>query len=322
MMTPDIKATIIVAAWCAQDVLARSVQSALSQTGVSLEVIVVDDASPDDTVQVAQGLMQRDARVRLVALDTNGGPAAARNAGIDAARGEWIVVLDSDDVMRADRLAQMITFAEAQGADCVYDDLQPVDETGRALGDSFLAARGIQRPEPWSLETFLAGCRARPGQAALGYLKPVLRRAFLQETGIRYDETLRNGEDFHLIAELLAQGGHLWFLPEPGYFYTRRAGSISRRLDPDHARALACADAAFSRRHATTLSPKARRLLRQRRRNLADLRVAEQAIHALKGRRLLQATRALLGRPSAVIRMIRQIQGGRVRRRAAASVTA
>lgn len=317
MTSPEVKATIIVAAWCAEDMLARSVSSALAQVIGSLEVIVVDDASPDGTARAAEELARRDPRVRVRRLDRNGGPAAARNAAIEAARGEWIAVLDSDDQMRPGRLARMIAFAERAGADCVYDDVLPVDPEGRALGPSHLAALAIDAPQKWSLERFLAGCGARPGQPALGYLKPVLRRSFLMQSGLRYDETLRNGEDFHLVAELLAIGGRLWFLPEAGYLYTHRDGSVSRRLDPAHAQALSRADKAFCLRHADTLSAEARRLLRGRRRRLADLAAAEAAIQAVKRRRLLHALVTLAQRPSAVIRLVRQIHGGIMRRMAA-----
>ncbi|MEI4234249.1 glycosyltransferase family 2 protein [Roseovarius sp. D22-M7] len=317
MTSHKVKATVIVAAWCAEDMLARSVRSALAQEIRSLEVIVVDDASPDGTARIARDLMREDPRVRVLGLDRNGGPAAARNAAIEAARGDWLVILDSDDQMRPDRLSRMIALAERVGADCVYDDLQPVDPEGRPLGPSHLAGLNIAAPQRWSLERFLAGCGARPGQAALGYLKPVLRRSFLMRHGLRYDPDLRNGEDFHLIAELLAIGGILWFLPEPGYLYTLRPGSVSRRLDPGHARALSRADTAFRRRHAETLGREARRLMRIRRRNLSDLAAAESAVLAIKARKPFRAMVTLLLRPSAAIRLIRQIRDGRARRKAA-----
>ena len=317
MTTREVKATVIVAAWRAEDTLARSVHSALAQETCPLEVIVVDDASPDGTARIARDLMREDPRVRVLGLERNGGPAAARNAAIEAARGDWLVILDSDDQMRPDRLSRMIAFAERAGADCVYDDLQPVDPDGRALGPSHLADLHIAAPQRWSLERFLAGCRARPGQPALGYLKPVLRRSFLMRHGVRYDPDLRNGEDFHLVAEVLALGGVLWFLPEPGYLYTRREGSVSRRLDPAHARALSRADTAFRSRHAETLGREARRLMRIRRRNLSDLAAAESAVLAIKARKPFRALVTLLLRPSAVIRLVRQIREGRARRKAA-----
>lgn len=307
MPGPPKQATIIIAAWCAADFLERSVRSALAQEGVEVDVVIVDDASPDNTVAMAQELANSDQRVRVLARDENGGPAAARNAGIEIAKGEWIAVLDSDDKMRPGRLSDMIALAEETGADCVFDDLQAVDENGRALGQSHLAARGLDRPERWTLEHFLAGCLARPGVPALGYLKPVLRRDFLLTTDVRYDETLRNGEDFHLVAECLARGGALWVLPKVGYLYTQRSGSISRRLDPAHARALEEADDRFCGRHKHSLSVEARQLMQIRRRNLATLAAVEIAITAARTRRYRQAAKTLLSHPRAAVRVARQV---------------
>lgn len=313
-MSRDVKATIITAAWNSADVLARSLHSALAQTDVSLEVIVADDASTDRTPEVVRSIMAEDPRVRLVQLDRNGGPSAARNAAIEAAKGDWLAVMDSDDLMQPGRLAQMIALGEEVRADCVVDDLQPVDEKGNVLGPSHLAGLMVKDPQHWSLETFLSGCTARPRQAALGYLKPVLRRDFVMQSKLRYDLTLRNGEDFHLVAELLARGGAMWFTPTVGYLYTRRGGSVSARLNPVHARALAAADEAFAERHAETLSPEARKQLQIRRRNLANLTTAEAALMAVKQRRYLDAIYDLVQNPVAITRVFRQLGDGLARR--------
>lgn len=309
-----IEATVIVAAWRAETQLARSVGSALAQEDVALEVIVVDDASPDGTLAVAEGLARQDPRVRVLRQAVNAGPAAARNAGIDAAKGAWLAVLDADDAMVPDRLARMIALGESHGADAVYDDLQPVDEAGARIGGPYLGGPEAPPAGLWDLGTFLAGCSGRAGRPSLGYLKPVLRADFLRREGLRYDESLRNGEDFHLMAELLARGGTLWFTPEPGYDYTTRAGSISSRLDPDHARALAVADAAFLRRHGAAIAPEAAEMLRVRGIRLADLAAAEAAIAALRAGRPLGAVKPLLDRPRAMGRLVRQL-GAAARRR-------
>lgn len=303
-MTNDkVVATVIIAAWCAEAWLAKSVRGALAQNVSGLEVIVVDDASTDGTWRVARGLATADSRVRTVSLDRNGGPARARNVAIEMARGEWIAVLDSDDDMRPGRLHSLIGTAERLKADCIYDDLVPVAPDGRLLGASHLADMGIHEPEQWTLERFLSGCRARPGQPALGYLKPVIRRRFLDRTGLRYDQSLHNGEDFHLVAELLAQGGNLWFVPEAGYFYTQRDASVSRRLDPTHGRALMVADQSFRKRHADSLTPEVKRILRERTRNLADMLAMEVAARDMRSGRLGHAAVTLSMRPAAAVRL-------------------
>lgn len=301
-----VDATIIIAAWCASTTLPRAVHSALAQNDVDLEVIVVDDASPDDTFAQIQALASQDARVRPLCLPTNGGPSAARNAGLAAAQGRWVAILDADDAFTPTRLARLIALAEAKGADAIFDDFQPVEADGQPIGPTHLSPCGLTEPEPWDLEHFLAGCQAEPGHPSLGYLKPVLRLDFLRQAQIRYDETLRNGEDFHLIAALLAAGGKLWCSPEPGYLYTVARGSISNRLDPDHARMLGRADDAFLSRNRAQMSARAVDLMRRRMRRLRDLGTAETVLQSLRSGHPAMAAKALMRRPRAIGRLVLQ----------------
>lgn len=309
-----VDATIIIAAWCAEASLAHAVGSALAQKGVSLEVVVVDDASPDGTFELAKALAAQDGRIRVLRQPRNGGPAAARNAGIDAGQGRWVAVLDADDAMVPGRLASMIALAESVGADAIYDDFQPVDGAGKAVGPTHLAPIALAEPACWDLETFLAGCQAERGKPGFGYLKPLIKKEFINLSGVRYDESLRNGEDFHLIAALLAAGGSLWVSPDAGYLYTRAQGTISSRLDPDHAQALGRADAAFLERHARTLSPEARRLMLRHMRRFLDFGASEAVLQSLRAGRPATAVAALLRRPQATGRLLRQILEASARR--------
>src|SRR4051812_4115270 len=103
--------SVIMPAYNAAGFISRAIDSALEQEGVALEVVVADDASRDDTLAVIRAWGERDGRVRCVGLDVNGGPARARNAAIEAARGEWIAVLDADDAILPGRLAHMLDAA-------------------------------------------------------------------------------------------------------------------------------------------------------------------------------------------------------------------
>src|SRR5699024_3118008 len=91
--TPTL--TVIVPAFNASDFIDRCLKSILSQSGVSLEVIVVDDGSTDDTVAKAEK-HSHGAQPVTVLTGTNEGPARARNRGIDAARGKYITFADAD----------------------------------------------------------------------------------------------------------------------------------------------------------------------------------------------------------------------------------
>jgi hypothetical protein len=89
----------------------RAIRSALAQTVADLEVLVVDDASSDDTPAAVAAI--RDPRLRLLRRARQGGPAAARNDGLRDARGRWVAFLDSDDEWLPDKLARQLARAAA-----------------------------------------------------------------------------------------------------------------------------------------------------------------------------------------------------------------
>ncbi len=311
---PDV--SILIAAFQAEAYLVRSIENALMQDGVTVEVIVVDDASTDDTYGVARAMADRDGRVTALRLPENAGPAGARNAALAQARGTWVAVLDADDRMVPRRLQRMIALAEKVGADgdgvdIVLGNLAEVDETGQPLADEPFIT-DPDAPVRLTAERFLAGNLRAVGGHNLGYLKPLVRRAFLEREGISYDSDLRNGEDFHLVLCCLLSGAEVWFSPDPDYLYTRRKGSVSAASAIDHLNALIRAEMDLLVHPA--LTPELRELLDRRRRGLIDLRTTETVLQALKARRIGRARAALAARPRATALVLRQLSEGLWRR--------
>ena len=97
-MAKDPRFSVIIPTYGRPQYLGEAIDSALAQTVEDLEVVVVDDAGPEEPEGPG------DPRVRVLRRDANGGPAAARNTGIEAARGQYLVFCDDDDVMTLDRL--------------------------------------------------------------------------------------------------------------------------------------------------------------------------------------------------------------------------
>lgn len=93
--------SVVIPAFNAEGTIARALQSCIDQTLSPVEIIVVDDASRDQTIRIAEGFGER---VRVIRLPENKGVAFARNAGWDAATGDYIAFLDSDDEWYADKL--------------------------------------------------------------------------------------------------------------------------------------------------------------------------------------------------------------------------
>jgi glycosyltransferase involved in cell wall biosynthesis len=112
-----------------------AIESCLSQTYERMEVIVVDDASPDDCAAIAQRYAASDDRVRVIERADNGGVSEAFNTGFDASRGQYLTRLAQDDVFREDATECMVSFLEAHpGVALTYCDFQVIDDRGNVIG--------------------------------------------------------------------------------------------------------------------------------------------------------------------------------------------
>ncbi len=241
--------SVLIAAYNAAAFLERAVQSALIQSRAPLEVIIVDDASTDDTVAVIGKLMARDARIRLVTLKENGGPAAARNAGLAEVRGEWVAILDADDAFVSGRLETLLRYALLPvHADVIVDNFCYYNALTGVTGPPVLAiGSGVSQV---SFAEFLAHARPFTGEVDWGLLKPLFRTEFLREHQLRYPVESRHGEDFLLLAHAFLCGACYLLVKEPGYLYTGRSSNLSRsRLDYH---------AMYRHTHALLLDPRVR----------------------------------------------------------------
>ncbi|MBB5721269.1 succinoglycan biosynthesis protein ExoO [Loktanella ponticola] len=297
-MTAQPSVSVIIAAYNAAPFIHRAVASALAQTDVALEILVVDDASSDDTLEVLERLAQSDTRIKTIMAPANKGPAAARNLALAQVTSDWIAVLDSDDSFQPNRLRRMIDIAKRQNADIVLDDFQSVLENGDVVPDAALSScksAGLISAVDWvALNAFARS------QVSFGYAKPVMSTQFVRQKGLHYNETLRNGEDYHLILNALLNAASVYFTAQIGYNYTRRHGSVSHKANDAHLRALQIADDQVA---STTDQITLRKWMNIRRENLRDLQTTETFLRNLKSSRLDQSMMALLKRPRAAGRV-------------------
>jgi glycosyltransferase involved in cell wall biosynthesis len=123
--------TIVLPCYKGARFLPAAIESCLEQTYRELEIIVVDDASPDDCAEIAQRYAQRDKRVRVIRKPQNGGVSRAFNTGFQAARGCYFTRLAQDDVFRQDAIEAMVCHLESHPeAGLTYCDTQSIDENG------------------------------------------------------------------------------------------------------------------------------------------------------------------------------------------------
>ncbi len=221
--------TVVIAAWRASGSIGRAVASALAQPEAT-EVVVVDDASGDDgaTIKAAQAADDGTGRLTVLAQTRNAGPAAARNVAIKASKAAWIAILDSDDFMEPGRLAKLMELSRT-GYDLIADDLLQTPEGQPTSAGKPLWFRDDATPIDIDLGMFIDSniTRASRMRRELGFLKPLVRRAFLERHALTYDESMRLGEDYDLYARALSLGAKMRLIPWTGYVSVMRRNSLS-----------------------------------------------------------------------------------------------
>lgn len=218
---------VIIAAYNGARTVGRAVESALLQRDVGA-VIVVDDCSADETLEAARAADDGSGRLTTLRQAKNGGPAAARNAALDRVTDDFMTVLDADDYMLPGRIDRLL--AAADGADLVADDMYQVPAPDAPVGATLLDG-SLPLPTPVSLADFILSNVTRAGslRKELGFIKPLIRMSLLRNAGVRYDESMRLGEDFDLYCRLMAAGGRLRLVPAAGYVAVTRPDSLSAR---------------------------------------------------------------------------------------------
>lgn len=230
---------VLIAAHNAQSTIGRAAGSALAEPLVT-EVVVVDDASTDATEAAAQGADDGSGRLRVLRLLRNRGPAAARNLALAASSAPLVALLDADDYFLPGRIATLLGDA-SDNWDLLADNIVIVPEALAGLPVDIAQGARASSPQRLGLEDFVLGniSERTRHRGELGFLKPIMRRSFLDRAGLRYDERMRLGEDYALYVQALAAGARFLLSRQAGYVAIERPDSISARHGTDDLRRIA-----------------------------------------------------------------------------------
>ena len=217
-MQQDILVSVIVPVYKVEAYLGRCVDSILAQTHRNLEVILVDDGSPDRCGMICDEYAERDPRVCVIHKE-NGGLSSARNAGIDIAKGEYLEFVDSDDWIEPDAVESLLSAARQHQVDLVIGGRWDVKEkTGeKTVGlcpektETVPAEETVRRIFRWE------NCDSA------AWDKLYHRRLFRQ---IRYPYGVIC-EDVPVTYLIAFDAGRVTFLSKPIYNYLHRQGSIT-----------------------------------------------------------------------------------------------
>jgi glycosyltransferase involved in cell wall biosynthesis len=261
------RVTLVVPAYEREVAIVAALRSVTSQTYRDLEIVVVDDGSGDATAEVVARLAEADPRIRLIRFEANQGRSAARNAGLDAATGEFVTFLDSDDLYAPTRIEHLVAAARRHpDVDVFVDDVMAFAHRD---GELVLRNRAVYPtgvlPGPprriW-LEGYLRWSAAS---------KLFLRRRHVEAIGARFPLGLHQSEDRAFLMDVLFSGGTrpAVRVRRPLYWYHR---PYEYRADPEwlldsQVRAI---ELACERTGNPDLAAMAPRMLAQMRRNPDD----------------------------------------------------
>lgn len=194
------------------DYIAESIKSVQNQSYRNWELIVADDNSTDGTVDAVRSMAADDNRIHLLETDINLGPAAARNRAINAAQGDYIAFLDSDDIWYPDKLSRQISFMEQMGYDFTYTAYEKINERGEHMGVVISAPKSVN----YSSMLYQGD--------PIGNLTVVYNA---EKLGKFYVPDIKKRNDFALWLKIMHDCDRAYGLNEVLASYRVRAGSVS-----------------------------------------------------------------------------------------------
>lgn len=224
--------SIVVPVYGVEQYLRASVQSMRNQTHKNIEIILVDDGSPDRCGEICDELAGEDDRIQVI-HQQNGGVGCARNAGMDAASGEYLCFCDPDDLIAPELVEDNYKLAKANDADIVMFGMRIFwRKKGRGK-----IRESIDLPPLSGVFTYAEYWdNFRKSHLLRGTaVNSLFRRAFLTDGGTRFN-AMKNGEDNYFLFDVYSRPfGKIVFNRKPYYIQEKRAGSATGIFNPDRA---------------------------------------------------------------------------------------
>lgn len=211
-MNPHVL-SVIIPVYNAEKHIVDALSSVLSQTGEETEIILIDDGSQDRSLEICRDLARKDQRIQVIS-QKNGGPGAARNAGLRIARGKYIQFVDSDDTVTDGAVDSLMK--GIQGNDLAIAHFN-ILRNGQALDRGY-----IQGEQNLRREDFLQALAKRPGSYYYSALwNKLYLREIIRENGLQFDCRLHWGEDFAFNMQYYGYIDRVGFVAKPVYNYRR-----------------------------------------------------------------------------------------------------
>jgi len=204
--------SIIIPSYNSGKFLGEAIESAVNQTYKNIEIIIVNDGSTDNTEEIAKQWQKRDKRIRYLKHKENKGLSAARNTGIRTSKGDFIALLDADDVWMKDKLEKQIEKIRKE-ADIVYSNAILINEKGKKLEDTLWKK---VKTAPYAGRDCLESLFQKNFMIPASSL--IFKKEVIKEIG-GFDEKLKSAEDYDFCLRALAHGYNINYVGSPLLFY-------------------------------------------------------------------------------------------------------
>lgn len=235
----EILVSVVVPVYRVQDYLERCIESIVHQTHRSLQILLVDDGSPDDCPRICDAWAARDRRIQVIHQE-NRGLGMARNAGMAAARGKYICFFDSDDYAAPEAIAESCALAEKENAELVFFGHHCVDGCGNIFAQKIphLAQTVYEEAQVQKLLLPAAlGPDTRTGEDAhltLSAWSCLISTELIRHVNWQFvSEREILSEDIYSLAALFTHVRRAVILPKALYFYCENENSLSRSYRAD-----------------------------------------------------------------------------------------
>lgn len=222
--------SVVVPVYGVEKYLPKCVDSILNQSYQNLEILLVDDGSPDNCGKLCDSYAEKDSRIRVI-HQKNGGLSAARNAGVAAAKGEYISLIDSDDHISPNMYARMYDAIRENGAQLCICAMRWVHEDGSLFAGM---ERGAIQDEVLTKEEAFQKLHGKNGANYVTAVNKLYHKSLFDTVAFPVG---RIHEDEFTVHLFMAQCEKIVCIGEELYFYVQRAGSITnssytiRKLD-------------------------------------------------------------------------------------------
>lgn len=213
--------SVIIPVYNASKTLEHCVRSVLAQDYPALQIILLNDGSTDDSAQVCERLVQKDARIEYHA-QKNAGCSGARNAALSFAKGDFYLFVDADDTLTDGALKKML--------DAIYENDLLIAHYNFVIGNVSSERGLIKENVTYNEHQFLDALIKQPGSFYYGVLWNKLYRGdIIRDNALAFDTRLTWGEDFAFNVNYYRHVHSVRLLPVPVYNYNKSSGGISVR---------------------------------------------------------------------------------------------